>query len=279
MKARYINPYTDFGFKKLFGEEASKNLLIDFLNHLLPIEHKVVNLSFKNPEQLGVIMADRKAIFDIHCENEKGDRFIVEMQKAKLKFFKDRSVFYTTFPIKEQAEKGDWNFKLAPIYCVAILDFTFDDDRGQKNYLSNVQLKDQFCQVFYDKLTYIFIEMPRFHKEEDQLETHFDKWLYFLKNLETFENIPEILNEEVFLQGFKIAEISNFDEGQMSEYEESLKVYRDLKGVIDTSFEEGKIEGKVEGKIEIARDMKKSGEPIDKISKYTGLTSEEIEIL
>jgi len=283
MKARYINPYTDFGFKKLFGEEGSKNLLIDFLNHLLPGEHNIVSLAFKNSEQLGVITTDRKAIFDIHCENEKGDRFIVEMQKAKLKFFKDRALFYTTFPIKEQAEKGDWDFQLAPIYCVAILDFTFDEDRPQKDYISNVQLKDQFCQVFYNKLTYIFIEMPRFKKEEHELVTHFDKWLYFLKNLETFENIPGILNEEVFLQGFEIAEIANFDERQMAEYEESLKVYRDLKGVIDTSYEEGKIEGKmegkIEGKIEIARDMKKSGESIDKISKYTGLSAEEIDKL
>jgi len=275
MKAKYINPYTDFGFKKLFGEEGSKNLLIDFLDHLLPGEHRIVNLTFKNTEQSGAITTDRKAIFDIHCEDDKGDRFIVEMQKAKLKFFKDSSLFYTTFPIKEQAEKGDWDFRLAPIYCVAILDFTFDEDRPQKEYIGNVQLKDQFCQVFYNKLTYIFIEMPRFKKEEHQLETHFDKWLYFLKNLETFENIPEILNEEVFLQGFEIAEIANFDERQMAEYEESLKVYRDLKGVIDTSFEEGK----TEGRIEIARDMKKSGEPMDKISKYTGLSVEEIDKL
>lgn len=283
MKARYINPYTDFGFKKLFGEEGSKNLLVDFLNQLLPIQHKIVNLTFKNSEQLSATAADRKAIFDIHCENEKGDRFIVEMQKAKLKFFKDRSLFYATFPIKEQAEKGDWDFRLTPIYCVAILDFTFDEDREQKDFVSNVQLKDQSCRVFYNKLTFIFIEMPRFKKEAHQLKTHFDKWLYFLKNLETFENIPEILNEEVFVQGFKIAEIANFDEKQVAEYEESLKVYRDLKGVIDTSFEEGKVEGKVEGiaqrTIEIAREMKNSGEPLDTISKYTGLTEEEIEKL
>ena len=122
MKARYINPYTDFGFKKLFGEEANKDLLVDFLNELLPAEHKIVNLTFKNIEQLGYVKDDRRAIFDIHCENEKGDKFIVEMQKAKVKFFKDRALFYTTFPIKEQAEKGDWNFKLNPIYCVAIVD-------------------------------------------------------------------------------------------------------------------------------------------------------------
>ncbi len=275
MNAKYINPYTDFGFKKLFGEEANKDLLVDFLNELLPAEHKIVNLTFKNTEQLGYVKEDRRAIFDIHCENEKGDKFIVEMQKAKIKFFKDRALFYTTFPIKEQAEKGDWNFKLKPIYCVAILDFTFDEDREQKPYMSNVQLKDQYCQTFYDKLTYIFIEMPRFTKNENELESHFDKWLYFLKYLEFFEDIPDILKEEVFIKGFGIAEIANFDEKQLAEYEESLKVYRDLKGVVDTSFEEGKREEK----LETAKKMKAKGYSIDEIIDITGLSREEIEKL
>ena len=303
MKAKYINPYTDFGFKKLFGEEASKELLIDFLNQLLPAKHRIVNLTFKNPEQLASISTERKAIFDIHCENDKGDQFIVEMQKAKIKFFKDRAVFYTTFPIREQAEKGDWDFKLKPVYCVAILDFEFDDDREQKNHLTRVQLQDQYCQIFYDKLTYIFIEMPRFTKQEDELENHFDKWLYFLKNLEDFESIPDILKEDVFIKGFEIAEIANFDEKELAEYEESLKVYRDLKGVIDTSFEEGEKvgfdkgkregleEGKKEGleegekvgfdkgKYELAKAMKIKGYPIEDISELTKIPGEEIEKL
>ncbi len=275
VKARYINPYTDFGFKKLFGEEANKDLLVDFLNQLLPVEHTIVELRFKNSEQSGDIKADRRAIFDIHCENERGDTFIVEMQKAKLKFFKDRSLFYSTFPIKDQAEKGDWDFKLKPGYCVAMLDFVFDDDREEKNYISDVQLKDQYCRVFYNKLRYIFIEMPQFEKTESELKTHFEKWLYFLKHLESFENIPEILKEDVFLKGFEVAEIAGFDKKQLSDYEESLKVYRDLKGVIDTSFEEGKKERDKE----IAKNMKKDGLPIDTILKYTSLTKEEIEKL
>ena len=276
MKARYVNPYTDFGFKKLFGEEANKDLLKDFLNELLPVEHKIVELNFKNTEQWGDISADRKAIFDLHCENANGERFIIEMQKAKIKFFKDRAMFYTTFPIREQAEKGEWNFKLNPIYCVALLDFKFDDNREKKDFVSNVQLKDQYCQVFYNKLTYIFIEMPRFTKKEHELETHFDKWLYFLKHLEDFENIPGILNEKIFEKAFHVAEIANFTPQQLSQYEESLKTYRDLKGVVDTSYEEGKIEGLIEGKIKIALKMKKMGEPAEKISEYTGLSIEEI---
>ena len=283
MKAKYINPYTDFGFKKLFGEEANKDLLMDFLNQLLPAKHKIINLTFKNPEKLGSVSSDRKAIFDIHCHNDKGDRFIVEMQKAKIKFFKDRAVFYTTFPIREQAEKGKWDFKLNPVYCVAILDFEFDDDREQKSHLTHVQLKDQYCQTFFDKLTYIFIEMPRFTKEKTELESHFDKWLYFLKHLESFESIPGILKEEVFIKGFEIAEIANFDEKELAEYEESLKHYRDLKGVIDTSFEEGEKVGYDKGKDEKAREMAKTmkneGEPIEKISRYTNLSEEEIEKL
>ncbi len=287
MKARYINPYTDFGFKKLFGEEGSIDLLIDFLNELLPIDHKIVSLSFKNPEQAGAISAERRAIFDLHCEDERGQKFIVEMQKARIKFFKDRAVFYTTFPIREQAEKGEWDFRLTPIYCVAILDFTFDEARDRKDYITNVNLKDQYCQVFYDKLTYVFVEMPRFTKREEELQSHKEKWLYFLKNLEDFEDIPDILKEAVFIKGFEIAEIANFNARQLAEYEESLKVYRDLKGVVDTSFEEGLVigeekgreEGKKEEKIEIARMMKKKKYPLKEISALTGLSPEEIEKL
>jgi predicted transposase/invertase (TIGR01784 family) len=291
MKARFVNPYTDFGFKKLFGEEGSIDLLMDFLNQLLPIEHKIVHLTFSNSEQIGAISAERRAIFDLHCEDEKGQRFIVEMQKAKIKFFKDRAVFYTTFPIREQAEKGEWNFRLTPIYCVAILDFTFDEARGRKDYITNVNLKDQYCQVFYDKLTYVFVEMPRFTKREEELQSHQEKWLYFLKNLEDFQDIPEILKEDVFIKGFEIAEIANFDARQLAEYEESLKVYRDLKGVVDTSYEEGLEEGVMIGEerglkkgekkkaLEMARIMKKEGEPVDRITRYTGLTPKEIENL
>ena len=98
MKAKYINPFTDFGFKKIFGEEASKSLLIDFLNALLSQTNKIVDLSFKNTEQLGQTDADRKAIYDIYCENEIGEKFIVELQKAKQNYFKERTIYYSTLP-------------------------------------------------------------------------------------------------------------------------------------------------------------------------------------
>ncbi|MBP7512171.1 MAG: PD-(D/E)XK nuclease family transposase [Bacteroidia bacterium] len=282
MKAKYLNPFTDFGFKKIFGEEASKPLLLDFLNALLPSADKIVDLNFKNSEQLGQTDLDRKAIYDIYCENENGEKFIVELQKAKQNYFKERTVYYSTFPIREQAEKGEWNYNLKAVYCIGILDFTFDDyeTEPEKNeVVHTIKLKNQHGKTFYDKLTFIYLEMPNFKQAESQLKTRLDKWLYFIKNLEDFQSIPSIFTDEIFNKAFEKAELAKFGQTDLANYENSLKIYRDLKGVIDTAFDEGKIEGKLEGKVEMARAMKLDNEPSEKIMRYTGLSKDEIERL
>ena len=279
MKAKYINPYTDFGFKKIFGEEASKPQLIDFLNALLPEQNKVVDLTFKNTEQLGLTDLDRKAVYDIYCENDKGEKFIVELQKAKQNYFKDRTLYYSTFPIREQAEKGEWNYNLQAVYCIGILDFTFDDYENEperNDFLHTIKLKNQNGIVFYDKLTYVYLEMPNFIKTEDQLKSRLDKWLYFIKHLEDFQRIPAIFQDEVFEQAFEKAELANLGQADLEKYEMNLKIYRDYKSTIDTAFDEGKIEGKTEGKIETAKMMKAEGESLEKIVRYTGLSEDEI---
>jgi predicted transposase/invertase (TIGR01784 family) len=283
MKAKYINPYTDFGFKKIFGEEASKPQLIDFLNALLPEQNKIIDLSFKNTEQLGLTDLDRKAIYDIYCENDRGEKFIVELQKAKQNYFRERTIYYSTFPIREQAEKGDWNYNLKAVYCIGILDFTFDDyeNESEKNeYLHTIRLKNQHGKVFYNKLTYVYLEMPNFTKTEDQLGTRLDKWLYFIQNLEDFQNIPTIFKDEVFEQAFEKAEIANFRQADLEKYEASLKVFRDNKATYDyaveTAFEEGMTKGTIEAKIETAKQAKQMGLSITDIVKLTGLPEKEI---
>lgn len=287
MKAKYINPYTDFGFKKIFGEEASKPLLIDFLNSLLPENNQIVGLTFKNNEQLGLTEFDRRAVYDIYCENKKGEKFIVELQKAKQNYFKDRTIYYSTFPIREQAEKGEWNYNLKAVYCVGILDFTFDDYESEperSEVVHTIKLKNQNGKVFYDKLTYIYLEMPNFTKEEGELTTRLDKWLYFIKNLEDFQNIPAIFKDKVFIHAFEKAKLANLGQAELDKYESSLKVYRDLKGVIDTAFDEGKMEGKIEGKMEgkiegkteIVARMREKGVSSKEIADLTGLSENEI---
>jgi len=238
---KYINPFTDFGFKKIFGEEPNKDLLIDFLNELLREQNQhIQNLTYKKTENLGASDIDRKVVFDLYCENERGEKFIVEMQKAKQTHFKERTLFYSTFPIQEQALKGEWDYSLKAVFAIAILDFTFDDPDKTKTITTYVKLTDiDRNEVFYNKLTYVFIQMPNFEKTEAQLETHFDKWLYLLKNLHKFEEIPVKLREKIFQKVFKIAEIAKLKPEERQKYEDSLKYYRDLKNSLDNALSEG----------------------------------------
>lgn len=284
---RYVNPFTDFGFKKLFGEEANKDLLLDFLNELLYEEQgKIVDLTYLNNEQLGRNELDRRAIFDLYCENEKGEKFIVELQKTKQNFFKDRSVYYATFPIAEQSKQSsNWNFELKAVYTIAILDFVFDEDKNNPDkYFYKVKLSDiDTHKVFYDKLTFIYLEMPKFKKTLDELETRFDKWLYVIRNLSRLDDIPKPLQEQVFQKLFKIAEISKFTTAQWQSYESSLKYYRDLKNSMDTAFGEGFDEGVAEGiyheKVATAQRLKSLNLAVEVIVQVTGLTADEIERL
>lgn len=181
---QFINPFTDYGFKKLFGEEASKPFLIDFLNSMLPNHHQIADLTLTNGERMGLTDFDRKAIYDIYCQSITGEKFIVELQRAKQAFFKDRTLYYATFPISEQAQKGEWNYQLKAIYCISILDFLFDEHQDDQEVIYTVRLKDQNNAVFYDKLTLIYLQMPNFAKSEHELKSNLDKWLFFIKNLD-----------------------------------------------------------------------------------------------
>jgi predicted transposase/invertase (TIGR01784 family) len=277
MKAKYVNPFTDFGFKKIFGEEASKPMLIDFLTNLLP-ESNIVDLTFKDKDQNGNTEDDRKAVYDIYCENSFGEKIIVELQKVKQNYFKDRTVYYATFPIQDQAEKGNWNYQLKFVYCIGILDFKFDEKvkSGEGEVIHTVQLKDQNNQIFYEKLKFVYLEMPHFVKEEHELESRLDKWLYFIKHLEDFQSIPEMFNDAIFIQAFEKAEIAKYNADEMYDYQQSLKVFRDNKNTFDYAKETAFDEGLTEGIIKVAKALKQNGVSMDIIIKTTGLSESEI---
>lgn len=240
-RERYVNPYTDFGFKKLFGSEINKDLLISFLNALLHGEQNVKNLTYLNNEHLGIQDIDRRAIFDVYCENDQGEKFIVEMQKAGQKFFKDRSVFYSTFPIREQAQRGDWDYELKSVYTIGILNFIFDEDKDDQAYYHHeVKLMDTRRKtVFYEKLTFIYLEMPKFNKKESELTSMFDKWMFVLRNLSSLMERPAALQERIFERVFRTAEIACFNRNEMEEYEDSLKIFRDWYSITQTAQEQG----------------------------------------
>lgn len=273
---RYVNPYTDFGFKWLFGTEVNKDLLIGFLNALLQRESPIKDITYKNVEKLGDTMESRRAVFDVYCESENGELFIVEMQREIQDYFVDRSIYYASFPIRDQAIRGEkWDFNLKAVYTVGILDFKFDDE--DDSYHHEVKLVDTTTEkVFYDKLTFVYLEMPKFNKEIAECDTFLDKWMYVLKNMTRLMERPVELQQRIFDKLFKTAEVANFDEVQRAQYEESLKVYRDWNNVMTTREKISHDKGRDERTIEIATNLKQIGLPLEQIIKATGLTVEEI---
>ncbi len=310
--SRYINPYTDFGFKKLFGSELNKELLIGFLNALLEEakqlpDDKILDLKYLRNEQLGRSKYDRKAVFDVLCETEKGVKFHVEMQNVFQEFFIDRTIYYSTFSIQNMAkrdsvEEGRWNQRL---YSVNLLNFTFkekekENAEGQSDkeiveeiseddLLHCVMLKNiKTDKIFFDKLIFIYLEMPKFQKPIEECETFYEKWLFVLQNLTRLLERPKELQERVFKRLFEQAEIATYSPEEYNAYQESLKNLWDMANSNEAAekkgFKKGKAEGIEEGikegkkqkALAIARSLKDMLIPTEQIAKATGLTIDEI---
>ena len=282
IEERYISLLTDFGFKRIFGTDPNKELLINFLNSLFDGEEVIKDVKYLNSENVGDVYAERKAIFDVYCENEKGEKFIVEMQNAYQTFFKDRSLFYSTFPIREQAPKGsDWNFCLKKVYVVALLNYKMSDEAfDSSDTIHTIALMDtKTNKVFNAKLMFKYVEVGRFDKTDEELTSLSDKWMYVLKNLSRLDNRPAALREKIFSKLFAAASVARFTPTELREYEDSLKAYRDIKNSLDTAKEEGREEGREQRNIEIAKKMLAAGMDIDIIINMTDLSKDEIEKL
>ena len=277
-KFRFINPFTDFGFKKIFGEEYNKDLLIDFLNSILNLASPIVDVTYGSQEKLPATIEDRKSVVDIYCESEDGSKFIVEMQKTKQLYFKDRSLLYASYPIVQQAKKGSWNYKLPPVYVIAVLDFEYEDEKDSDKYIHDVRLVDVVSnKIFYDKLRLLYIEMPRFRKKLDELKTNEDKWLYFLKNLPDMDEIPPELGGKIFEKAFEQAEIANYTHTEYMAYIASLDYYWCNYADMDTARQEGIKEGIKEGEFKtIYSFIKKGRMTIEEAANDIGITVEQL---
>lgn len=277
MSGRYINPYTDFGFKYLFGTEPNKDITLELVNALLQGKEVIKSLTLLPTEQLGDTKDDRRSVFDIYCENEQGDKIIIEMQKADQQWFKDRSVYYSSFPIRQQGERGQWRFGLKAVYTIGILDFVFDEDKDDQEYYHHVvKLMDvNTKEDFYDKLTYIYLEMPKFQKTEGELVTMTDKWLYALKHMPDLLERPKALQERIFNKFFDVAEIAALSKEEYAKYWESEKVYYDNDGAIRTA----EAKGRAKERLANAKALLGNGVPLEVIVKSLQLTDDEAAIL
>lgn len=286
----FIDPFTDFGFKRIFGSEGNKDLLIDFLNAILGGYKQITDLTYNRNEYLGQTKDSRKVIYDLLCTDNHGARFIVEVQRMEQEYFRERCVFYTSAFVCDQLRRGmkGWDYRLKEVYLVGIMNFCFDDTRAEK-YIHDIYLADrQTHDPFYQKLGYLFVEIPKFHKSETELTCALDNWLYVLKNMHVMKEIPVFLNSPVFSKLFNIALMSNLTTEERSLYDRELFSKWDLQNVQrfmrKKARKDGRAEGRAEGREEgkeqtlqlLVRNCKAKGLSIDTIADITGLSPEEV---
>jgi predicted transposase/invertase (TIGR01784 family) len=222
-------------------------------------------LHYANPERKGRIKTARTTIFDLYCITGKGERIIVEVQNQSHKNFKERGLSYAFRAIQDQEKKGKGSkFELCPVYVVNIVNFRLNKRIKTEKYASYVQLMDRDTyEVFYDKLTFIYLELIRFKKKEEDLQNNVEKWMYIFKYLHKLKNLPKNLHSEVFQKLFEQAKIANMTPEEYDAYNKSLKKYRHMNIVVDEYKEKVAAKNKT-----IAAMKKKDAEQAKIIAEY-----------
>ena len=288
---KFINPFTDWGFKHIFGRDISKDLLIDFLNGLFAGKMRITNLNFCNTEQIPETNDDRNIVFDLFCTTDNGEKFIVEMQNRSQTYFIDRAIFYTSRAISNQGPVGEWDYHLTPVITVCFMNFVaFGKEKGEslgrkKEYdapfrVDMILADEKTGKRLSDKMHFSFLQLPVFQKEEDECENDFERWIYILNNMETFQRMPFLAQNAVFRKLAEISDISALSKEEHKRYDESIKRYRDTMAVINSAVKEGEARGEARGeakeRAKLVSNMFKSGMSIANIATCTGLTEEEL---
>ena len=278
---KFIDPFTDWGFKRIFGQETSKALLIGFLNDLLEGERHVTGLTLRDKEQLPETKDLRGIVYDIHCRTDTGERIIVEMQNHHQERFVDRSLYYAARSIVSQGETRDWGYGLEPVYTVCFMNFLIKGHGTLAKFRTDVTLVDmEDGKAFSDRMRLVYLTLPLFRKGADECETNLERWIYTLKNMTTLEDIPFLSDNPVFRYLADVADISALSQGERQRYDESIKIMRDHISAYDTARNKGLTEGEEKGlrkgAVQTARRMKTEGLSIELIAKMTGLSPEEI---
>ena len=276
---KYINPLVDFAFKKIFGSEPNKDLLIAFLNEVFQGRKIITDLTYSKNDHPGNAAHEGGAIFDLLCTGSNGEEFLIEVQRGPQPYFKERALFYTSRLVSNQAPKGKrqkWAYDLKEVYLVALLENTQLLGTPVAEYLHQIGLSYlNTGKVFYEKLGYTYIELAKFNKTEAELSSELDKWLYLLKHLSEMDELPVSLRKPIFEKLFQIAEYTNLSKEEQAMYDSSLKYKWDNENVREYEIKLAK----KERDYAIAEKLKNLGVSVQAISKATGLSEEEIKKL
>lgn len=282
---RYVDLMFDKGFKRIFGKESNKDLLINLLNEILP-ELKIRDLNFINTERQGLALESKNSTFDVYCTTDTGTKVVVEVQVKNQHNFAERALYYASLPILDGLNCGD-DYKIVPVYVVALLDFEIDrhPEGEEETYEYRYSIReDRTGALLTDSLHFVFIEIGKFRKTEKELATDKEKWYFCFRDMHRLEGMPEELRSKVFERLFHVTEIESLPKEEQIKYIKEMTTERDIRNQIvyardmgrEEGLAEGEARGRAEGKAEDALSMLANGLDIALVSKCTGLSQQQI---
>lgn len=250
-KFKYADLLNDEVFKLVFGRESTKDVMIEFLNQVI-LDRKILDLEFIDKEMHPIERDAKGTVYDMFCKTDDGSRIIVEVQRRKQPFYPERALYYSTFQIQRQVEAGAEYYDFLPVYVVSILDFVMGDDPQSNVVRTAYRLyEDNSHKLLTDRVTFIFIELPKFKKTVEELDGNILEGMYFcFKNMPELESRPEVLDHHVFTKIFDVTELYNMDQETRDKVLDNMTTERDLKNQMIYAREEGREEGRVEGREE-----------------------------
>jgi predicted transposase/invertase (TIGR01784 family) len=265
---KFADVKNDIAFRKIFGNENKKEVLISFLNAILDFkgQHTITDVNIVNPYQLPKFRDGKATIIDVKARDQGGREFIVEMQVADALGFSKRVLYYTSQGYVSQIDRGEFYDKLNPTIFVGVLDFEISKN---SKYISRHRILDvETGERIMEDMEFNFIELPKFKLERKSLKTLVEKWVFFIKEAENLEVVPEGMDDPGLKAAFEQANIQTWTPEELEAY--------DYAGLRETEDRLRVEKARLEGKLEVARQMKTKGMDLSTIAELTGMTINEI---
>ena len=264
---RYARILLDYWFKRAFGMENRKRLLMLFLQEVIP-EHRIASLTYAPQEHENPHPQMKGIRVDVECTDEDGTRFVVEMQLAHQQHFYERALFNSTFAIQEQMIAGQDSYDFPAVYFIGLMDFTLHE--GTDRVMFRYELRERIDnKLMTDRIQYIFLELPNCRLVSTE-STVLEKFCYALHNMENLPNPPEGFEGELFRLLFKTAEIATFTPQERIKLENDMRTERDLRNQIAYAYDKGREDErtKIEEQLRnIEEKLRKKGMSDEEIAK------------
>lgn len=283
MLSKFLDPKNDVCFKKIFGTEKNKDILIHFLNDMLAFKGRspITDVTFLKTVQDPDIALQKSSLVDVLCKDSAGNQYIVEIQVAKEKGFEKRAQYYAAKAYCSQSRVGGAYANLKEIIFLAIADFVMFPEKAA--YKSDHVILDRASyENDLKDFSFTFLELPKFKKSGSELKTIVEKWIYFFKEAEGLseeEAAAIIGTDEIMERAYDELSRFSWSDEELLTYDQAEKYYSSYVASMEQKYEDGVIKGVKEGKIEVARNMLKSGLSLEMITQITGLSLSEVKSL